>query len=85
MRLTTMTQSAKGLPETMGEEETVPLRDEVVRQLERSKWFLWHGKALVHESGKRERNQHVTFSYVKSKNVINSMGCAYLCTKAAWR
>ena len=32
MRLTTMTQSAKGLPATMGEEETVPLRDEVLRQ-----------------------------------------------------
>lgn len=27
----------------MGDEETVPLRDEVVRQLERTKWFLWHG------------------------------------------
>ena len=40
MRLTTMTQSAKGLPEKMGEEEALPLRDEVVRQLERSKWFL---------------------------------------------
>jgi hypothetical protein len=46
MRLTTMTQSAKGLPEKMGEEETVPLRDEVVRQLERSKWFLWHGNVF---------------------------------------
>ena len=46
MRLTTMTQSAKGLPDTMGEEETVPLRDEVVRQLERSKWFLWHGNVF---------------------------------------
>jgi len=46
LRLTTMTQSAKGLPETMGEEETVPLRDEVVRQLERSKGFLWHGNVL---------------------------------------
>ncbi len=46
MRLTTMTQSAKGLPEKMGEEETVPLRDEVVRQLERTKWFLWHGNVF---------------------------------------
>ena len=46
MRLTTMTQSAKGLPEKMGEEEALPLRDEVVRQLERSKWFLWHGNVF---------------------------------------
>src|SRR5712691_8370069 len=46
MRLTTMTQSAKGLPEKMGEEETLPLRDEVLRQLERTKWFLWHGNVF---------------------------------------
>ena len=46
MRFTTMTQSARGLPEKMGEEETVPLRDEVVRQLERAKWFLWHGNVF---------------------------------------
>jgi hypothetical protein len=45
MRLTTMTQSAKGLPERMGEEEALVLRDEVLRQLERTKWFLWHGNA----------------------------------------
>jgi hypothetical protein len=46
MRLTTMTQSAKGLPETMGDEKPVPLRDEIVRQLERTKWFLWHGNVF---------------------------------------
>src|SRR5262244_913037 len=46
MRLTTMTQSAKGLPETMGDEQPLPLRDEVIRQLERTKWFLWHGNVF---------------------------------------
>jgi hypothetical protein len=46
MRLTTMTQSAKGLPETLGDEQPVSLRDEVVRQLERTKWFLWHGNVF---------------------------------------
>src|SRR5215813_2615059 len=46
MRLTTMTQSAKGLPETMGDEQPLPLRDEVRRQLERTKWFLWHGNVF---------------------------------------
>src|SRR2546425_5563816 len=46
MRLTTMTQSAKGLPDKIGDETPLPLRDEVVRQLERSKWFLWHGNVF---------------------------------------
>jgi hypothetical protein len=46
MRCTTLTQSAKGLPEKVGTAETVPLRDEVVRQLERAKWFLWHGNVF---------------------------------------
>lgn len=46
MRLATMTQTAKGLPDMMGEEEVLPLRDEVVRQLERLKWFLWHGNVF---------------------------------------
>jgi hypothetical protein len=45
MRLTTMNQSAKGLPERMGEEEELVFRDEVLRQVERTKWFLWHGNA----------------------------------------
>ena len=46
MRLTSMTQRAKGLPVKMGEEESVLLRDEVLRQLERTKWFLWHGNVF---------------------------------------
>jgi hypothetical protein len=44
MRLTIMQQTAKGLPLTIqDEEETYPLRDPVVRTLERLKWSLWHG------------------------------------------
>ena len=44
MRLTVMQQTAKGLPETIqDEEETFTLRDPVVHQLERLKWSLWHG------------------------------------------
>jgi hypothetical protein len=44
MRLTVMQQTAKGLPLTIqDEEETYPLRDPVVRSLERLKWSLWHG------------------------------------------
>jgi len=44
MRLTVMQQTAKGLPQTVhDEEETYTLRDPVVRSLERLKWSLWHG------------------------------------------
>jgi hypothetical protein len=44
MRLTVMQQSAKSLPLAIqDEEETYVLRDAVVRELERLKWFLWHG------------------------------------------
>jgi hypothetical protein len=44
MRLTVMQQTAKGLPETIQDEEaTYTLRDPVVHQLERLKWALWHG------------------------------------------
>jgi hypothetical protein len=46
MRLTTMTQTAKGLPAMLGEEEVLPLRDEVMRQLARLKWSLWHGNVF---------------------------------------
>jgi hypothetical protein len=44
MRLTVMQQSAKSLPLTIqDEEDTSVLRAAVVRELERLKWFLWHG------------------------------------------
>jgi hypothetical protein len=44
MRLTVMQQSAKSLPLTIhDEEDTCVLREAVVRELERLKWFLWHG------------------------------------------
>ena len=44
MRLTVLQQTAKGLPDkTRDEEEDYPLRDPVVRNLERLKWYLWHG------------------------------------------
>jgi len=47
MRLTVLQQTAKGLPDkTRDEEEDYPLRDPVVRDLERLKWYLWHGNAF---------------------------------------
>jgi hypothetical protein len=43
-RLTVLQQTAKGLPDqTRVEEADYPLRDPVMRELERLKWFLWHG------------------------------------------
>jgi hypothetical protein len=44
MRLTVLQQTAKGLPDKIRDEDKdYPLRDPVVRDLERLKWFLWHG------------------------------------------
>jgi Homeodomain-like domain len=44
MRLTVLQQTAKGLPDmTRDEEADYPLRHPVLRELERLKWFLWHG------------------------------------------
>jgi hypothetical protein len=44
MRLTVLQQTAKGLPnQTRDEEVDYPLRDPVLRELERLKWYLWHG------------------------------------------
>ena len=46
MRLTTLTQTAKGLPEKTTAEDARTLRDDVLRELERIKWFLWHGNVF---------------------------------------
>jgi hypothetical protein len=44
MRLTVLQQTAKGLPEqTRDEEADYPLCDPVMRDLERLKWYVWHG------------------------------------------
>jgi hypothetical protein len=44
MRLTVMQQTAKSLPETTSDEEmTYEIRAPVSKELERLKWFLWHG------------------------------------------
>src|SRR5262249_33662838 len=44
MRLTVMQQTAKSLPETTRDEEmTYEVQAPVTKELERLKWFLWHG------------------------------------------
>jgi hypothetical protein len=67
MRLTVLQQTAKGLPEeTRDEEEDYPLRDPVMRDLARLKWYLWHGnvyKALqVVQSVEMDRDAAVATS-----------------------
>ena len=47
MRLTVMTQTAKGLPEMVGErEDQQPLRSEVLKTIKSIKWYLWHGNGF---------------------------------------
>jgi hypothetical protein len=47
MRLTVLSQTAKGLPERLGEgEDRYELRTGVLKDLERIKWYLWHGNAF---------------------------------------
>jgi hypothetical protein len=44
MRLTVLQQTAKGLPDqTRDEEQDYPLREPVMRDLERLQWYVWHG------------------------------------------
>jgi hypothetical protein len=47
MGLTVLSQTAKGLPERLGEEEDkFELRTGVLNDLERIKWYLWHSNVF---------------------------------------
>jgi hypothetical protein len=47
MRLTVLNQTAKGLPERVGEvEDQYEQRTGVLKDLERIKWYLWHGNVF---------------------------------------
>ena len=47
MRLTVMNQMAKGLAETVGnDQEQYELRPSVRKDLESLQWYLWHGKVF---------------------------------------
>jgi len=47
MRWTVMNQMAKGLPETVGnDEEQYELRPRVLKDFESLKWYLWHGNVF---------------------------------------
>jgi hypothetical protein len=49
MRLTILEQTAKGLPQRIDAgdgEEPYALRDPILKTLERTKWYLWHGNVF---------------------------------------
>jgi len=46
MRFTVLLQTAKGLPEKIGEDEPYGLRSGVLKDLESIKWYLWHGNTF---------------------------------------
>jgi hypothetical protein len=47
MRLTVLNQTAKGLTESVGEgEDQYELRPNVLKNLERIKWYLWNGNVF---------------------------------------
>jgi hypothetical protein len=49
MRLTVLQQTAKGLPQRIDagdEEEAYTLRESVMKGLESTKWYLWHGNVF---------------------------------------
>lgn len=45
MNLTVMKQMAKGLPKRLAEDQS-PLQGDVLKTLERIKWYLWHGNVF---------------------------------------
>jgi hypothetical protein len=47
MRLTVLLQTAKGVPEKIGDgDEQRELRAKVSKELESIKWYLWHGSTF---------------------------------------
>lgn len=45
MRITTTKQTARGLPQEIGDDQ-FSLRDKMLKELERIKWFLWNGNVF---------------------------------------
>ena len=86
MRLTVLTQTAKGLPETVGEgEDQQPLRPELLETLNSIKWYLWHGnvfQALRHpqfvemdlESAAFENQEETTRKLLKATYIQRNGG-----------
>jgi hypothetical protein len=74
MRLTVLNQTAKGLPETVGEgADQYELRPGVLKDLQRIKWFLWHGSVqALNELQSLEIGADAAATESKDKNAQNS-------------
>jgi hypothetical protein len=74
MRLTVLNQTAKGLPETVGEgADQYELRPGVLKDLQRIKWFLWHGSVqALNELQSLEIDSDAAATESKDKNAQNS-------------
>ena len=75
MRLTVLNQTAKGLPETVGEgADQYELRPGVLKDLQRIKWFLWHGNVFqaLNELQSLEIDSDAAATESKDKNAQNS-------------
>jgi hypothetical protein len=69
MRLTVLTQTAKGVPEKIGEgEEQYELRSKVLKQLESIKWYLWHGNVFQALNRLQDLEMDVEAAAFDSKN-----------------
>ena len=73
--LTVLNQTAKGLPETVGEgADQYELRPGVLKDLQRIKWFLWHGNVFqaLNELQSLEIHSDAAATESKDKNAQNS-------------
>jgi len=69
MRLTVLTQTAKGVPQTIGEgEEQYELRPTVLKQLESIKWYLWHGNTFQALNRLQELEMDLDAAVFENKN-----------------
>ena len=69
MRLTVLNQTAKGLPERIGEgEDQCELRPGVLKDLERIKWYLWHGNVFQALNGLQSLEMDLDAAAFESKD-----------------
>jgi hypothetical protein len=81
MRLTVLTQTAKGAPETIGTgEDQYELRSKVLKQLESIKWYLWHGN--VFQALHRLQDLEMDLDAAACDNTVENPHCAPLITDA---
>ncbi|HEY4050227.1 MAG TPA: ISKra4 family transposase, partial [Acidobacteriaceae bacterium] len=69
MRLTVLNQTAKGLPEKVGEDDDpYELRSGVLQRLESIKWYLWHGNTFQALNKLQDLEMDLEAAAFESKN-----------------